>query len=164
MIYIQLIGILAFCIVVLSFYNKNAKTIVAYQILSNFSYTVHYFLLGALSGAFTSFIGIFRNIALIKLKSNEGKKVLAMLVILSYLAITIVFYENFYSIFPMIANSTYLLMMVKGDRKSLIIGGIISASLWLSYGVFVRSYASVITESILLISNIRHLILIKKSR
>lgn len=164
MFYIQLIGIIAFCIVVLSFYNKNPKTIIAYQIVSNFAYTVHYFLLGALSGAFISFIGIFRNIGLIKLKSNEGKKVLAMLIILCYLAITVIFYENFYSIFPMVANSNYLLMMVKGDRKSLIIGGIVSSILWLSYGVFVQSYASVITESILLISNIRHFILIKKSR
>ena len=59
MFYIQLIGIIAFCIVVLSFYNKNPKTIIAYQIVSNFAYTVHYFLLGALSGAFISFIGIF---------------------------------------------------------------------------------------------------------
>jgi hypothetical protein len=164
MIYIQLIGILAFCIVVLSFYNKNPKTIIAYQILSNFTYTVHYFLLGALSGAFTSLVGIFRNIGLIKIKNYEGKKLLAMLVILCYLAITVIFFESFYSIFPMIANSTYLLMMLKGDRKSLIIGGIVSSSLWLSYGIFVKSYASVITESILLVSNIRHLILIKKSR
>ena len=164
MFYIQLIGIIAFCIVVLSFYNKNPKTIIAYQIVSNFAYTVHYFLLGALSGAFISFIGIFRNIGLIKLKSNEGKKVLAMLIILCYLAITVIFYENFYSIFPFIANSNYLLMMVNGERKSLIIGGIISSVMWLSYGIFVESYASIITESILLISNIRHFILIKKSR
>ena len=164
MFYIQLIGIIAFCIVVLSFYNKNSKTIIAYQIVSNFAYTVHYFLLGALSGAFTSFVGIFRNIGLIKLKSYEGKKVLAMLVILCYIAITVIFYENFYSIFPMVANSTYLLMMLRGDRKSLIIGGIVSASLWLSYGIFVKSYASVITESILLISNLRHLIKLQKRK
>ena len=64
MLYIQLIGILAFCIVVLSFYKKNINTIIAYQVVSNFAYTVHYFLLGALSGAFISAIGILRNILL----------------------------------------------------------------------------------------------------
>ena len=62
MFYIQLIGILGFCILVLSFYKKESKTILAYQVVANFAYTVHYFLLGALSGAFISFIGIFRNI------------------------------------------------------------------------------------------------------
>ena len=66
MFYIQLIGLLGFCILVLSFYKKETVTILTYQITSNFAYTVHYFLLGGLSGAFCSLIGIIRNIVLIK--------------------------------------------------------------------------------------------------
>lgn len=163
MLYIQLIGILAFCVLVLSFYRKEPRMIIAYQILSNFAYAVHYLLLGALSGAYTSFIGIFRNIAFLKVK--KSKNVLAGIVISLYILITIIFYENFYSIFPMIANSSYLITMIKGSRKSLIIGGIISSGLWLFYAIFVHSYASMITESILLVSNTIQLIkLIKKSR
>ena len=71
MFYIQLIGVLAFAVLVLSFYKKNANSIIAYQIVANFAYTVHYFLLGALSGAYISFIGIFRNIAIIKVKKHK---------------------------------------------------------------------------------------------
>ncbi len=163
MFYIQLIGILAFCVMVLSFYKKNPKTIVAYQIVSNFAYTVHYFLLGALSGAFISFIGIFRNIAVIKVEKH--KKLLVSIVIALYLLVTIVFYENIYSLFPLIANSIYLMTMVKGSKKSLLIGGIISPIMWGSYAIFVGSYASVITETILLISNTIQIVkLLKKSR
>ena len=89
MIYIQLIGVLAFAVLVLSFYKKNPKSIIAYQIVSNFAYTVHYFLLGALSGAYISFIGVFRNIAIIKIKNH--KKTLAGIVILLYFIITLIY-------------------------------------------------------------------------
>ena len=85
MFYVQLIGVLAFAVLVLSFYKKNANAIIAYQIVSNFAYTVHYFLLGALSGAYISFIGIFRNIAIIKVKKH--KKILVGIVILLYLIV-----------------------------------------------------------------------------
>ena len=162
MIYIQLIGILAFCIVVLSFYNKNPKTIIAYQIVSNFAYTVHYFLLGALSGAYISFIGIFRNIAIIKVQKH--KKLLVGIVISLYLVITFIFYEGIHSLFPLVANSAYLITMVIATKKSLLIGGIISPILWASYGLFVGSYASTITELILLISNTIQLIKLSKSK
>lgn len=162
MIYIQLIGILAFAVLVLSFYKKDPKTIIAYQIISNFAYTVHYFLLGALSGAYISFIGIFRNIAIIKVKKQ--KKTLAAIVILLYLRITLIFYEGIHSLFPLVANSAYLITMVIGTKKSLLIGGIISPILWASYGLFVGSYASTITETILLVSNIIQLIKLSKSK
>jgi hypothetical protein len=160
MFYIQLIGVLAFAVLVLSFYKKKPSTIIAYQIVSNFAYTVHYFLLGALSGAYISFIGIFRNIAIIKVE--KYKKTLVGIVILLYLIVTLIFYEGVHSLFPLVANSAYLITMVIGTKKSLLIGGIISPVLWASYGLFVGSYASTITETILLVSNTMQLIKLLK--
>lgn len=162
MFYIQLIGFLAFFVLVLSFYKKDPKIIISYQIVATFAYTVHYLLLGALSGAYISFIGIFRNIAVIKVKKH--KKTLIGIVILLYMLVTLVFYEGIHSLFPIVANSAYLITMVIGTKKSLLIGGIISPVLWASYGLFVRSYASAITETILLVSNTIQLIRLKKSR
>ena len=112
---------------------------------------------------FISFIGIFRNIAVIKVE--KYKKTLVLIVIALYLLVTIIFYENIYSLFPLIANSIYLITMVKGSKKSLLIGGIISPIMWGSYAIFVKSYASMITEFILLVSNTIQLVkLSKKSR
>ena len=55
--------------------------------------------------------------------------------------------------------------MVKNTKKAMLIGGIISPTLWALYGAFVGSYASAITETILLVSNIIQLVkLSKKSR
>ena len=159
MFYIQLIGILAFCILVLSFYKKDTITILTYQITSNLIYSIHYFLLGGLSGAFCSFIGIIRNIALIK--SNKTKIIIPIILIL-YLIVTIIFYEGIYSILPMIANSSYLIAMAYKKKKSLLIGALISSSLWIIYSLFIDSYVVVITESILITSNMIQLIKIKR--
>lgn len=150
MFYIQLIGLLGFCILVLSFYKKETVTILTYQVTSNFIYTVHYFLLGGLSGAFCSLIGIIRNIVLIK---TNNKKIILSVFILLYLIVTIIFYEGIYSIFPMLANSYYLISLTKKDKKSILIGAIISSISWIIYSAFVSSYISIVTESLLIISN-----------
>ena len=158
MIYIQLIGLLAFCILVLSFYKKEPTTILTYQITANFAYSVHYFLLGGLTGAFISFINIIRNIAFIKF---NNKRIIVPIFILAYFIVTIIFYENIYSLLPMIATTAYLIFMPLNKKKYLLIGEIIGASLWLLYSIFVLSYSGMITESILIISNIIQLTRLK---
>lgn len=159
MFYIQLIGILAFCIVVLSFYKKEPTLILLYQVTSNFIYSIHYFLLGGLSGAFCSVIGMIRNIVLIK--SNKQKIILPIFIAL-YLIVTLIFYEGLYSLLPMLANVTYLLAISFKNKKILLKGALISSSCWLLYAIFVNSYVCMITESILLISNGIQLIKINK--
>lgn len=160
MFYIQLIGILGFCIVVLSFYKKETTTILMYQIASSFVYTVHYFLLGGLSGAFCCFIGMFRNITLIKC---NNKKIVLPIFMTIYSLITIIFYENIYSLLPMMANLSYLIGMTYKNKRILLKGALVSSSCWILYAIFVSSYVSIVTESILLISNAIQLIRIVKN-
>ena len=160
MIYIQLIGLLAFCILVLSFYKKDTKTILVYQTTSNLIYFIHYFLLGGLTGAFISLMSVIRNIVFIKTKS----KIIIPIFILSYLIITIIFYESIYSILPMISNSCYLIFITFNTKKDLLIGEIISATLWVIYSIFVLSYTEIITESILIVSNVIQLIRLRNKK
>ena len=100
--------------------------------------------------------------ALLKETVKKHKNILVAVVISLYLLVTLIFYEGIHSLFPIVANSSYLIAMVKKTKKGLLIGGIISPVLWLSYGIFVGSYASAITEFILLVSNIIQLIKIEK--
>ena len=155
MFYIQLIGILGFCIVVLSFYKKETTTILMYQITSNFVYAVHYFLLGGLSGAFCCVIGMIRNVTLIKC---DNKKIILPIFITIYSFITLLFYEGIYSLLPMMANLSYLIGMSYKNKKVLLKGALVSSSCWIIYAIFVSSYVSIVTESILLISNTLQLI------
>ena len=152
MLYIQLIGVLAFSILVLSFYRKTPKEILIFQMTANFAYATHYLLLGALTGAYTNVVSIIRNLLFLKVKKN--KKIVGLIIIFLYLVITILFYEGLYSILPFIANSIYVLHMIKGDKKSLLIGSTLSSLLWFLYGVFILSYSEMITETILCISSL----------
>ncbi len=161
MFYIQLIGILGFCIVVLSFYKKETTTILLYQVTSNFIYGVHYFLLGGLSGAFCCVIGMARNVTLIKC---NNKKIILPIFITIYSLITLVFYEGIYSLLPMTANLSYLIGISYKSKKILLKGALVSSSCWILYAVFVSSYVSIVTESILLISNAIQLIRIVKNK
>ena len=151
MLYIQLIGILAFCFWVLSYYRKSIKEIIIFQGTSNFIYAVHFFLLGALSGAYLSLVGIAKNIVFLKFKN---KKLISIIFIILYLIVTIIFFEGLYSILPMCANCVYILFMIKEDKKKLLIGELLSCIIWLIYGIFVLSYAGIITEIIACISAI----------
>lgn len=160
MIYIQLIGLLAFCIHVLSFYKKKPITILVYQITANFAYAVHYFLLGGISGAILDIISIFRNITFIRIKDN--KVIASLIFIFLYLLITFLFYEDYYSIFPFFGNTVYLLSIIRKDRKSLLIGGILCSIFWLLYAIFVNSYVSIVTEIILILSNSIQLVKYKR--
>ena len=159
MFYIQLIGLLGFCIVLLSFYKKESKTILLYQVTSNFIYSVHYFLLGGISGAFCCIIGMFRNITLIK--SNK-KNIIIPIFITLYLIITLLFYEGVYSILPLLANVIYLIFIAYKDKRILLIVANLSSICWILYSIVVGSYVGAITETILLISNIINLIKIIK--
>lgn len=151
MIYIQLIGLLAFCVLVLSYYKKDSNTILTYQITSNLAYAVHYFLLGGLSGAFISFVGAIRNIIFVKVK--RVNILLITIFTILYLIITIIFYESLYSIFPMCANICYLIFISKKDKKNILIGAILNSLFWMLYSTFVYSIVGIVTESILIIFN-----------
>ena len=149
MIYIQMIGFLAFCILVLSFYKKDIKSILTYQVTANLLYAVHYFLLGALTGAFVNAINMIRNIVFLRTK----KRIFVVIFLILYIVVTILFYENIYSLAPLLATACYLVFMPLGKRKYLLIGQIMSDLLWLLYSVFVLSYSGIITEIILIVSN-----------
>lgn len=150
MLYIQLIGLLAFCMLVLSFYRKDAKSILMFQSTANFAYAIHYFLLGAISGAYISLISILRNILLLIAKKN--KILIAFLIVILYIVITVLFYEGIHSILPMAANSIYIIAILKDNKMSLLKGQLIGSVLWFTYGASVSSYVEMIAQVILAIS------------
>ena len=118
-------------------------------------------MLGGLSGAFCNLIGIIRNIVLIK---SDNKKLIIPTFVFLYIIVTIIFYENVYSLFPVIANSCYLISMTYKTKKALLIGSIICSMFWMLYAIFVGSYSGIITELILIVSNLIQLIKINNKQ
>ncbi len=57
-VFIQLIGLLAWLILLISYYRKDTNRILAFQIIATILYCVHYFLLGAYSGLFICLVEV----------------------------------------------------------------------------------------------------------
>ena len=57
-IFIQIIGIIAWLMLVFSYYRKDTNRILVFQIIGTFLYCVHYYLLGAYSGLFICFFEV----------------------------------------------------------------------------------------------------------
>lgn len=149
MIWIQLIAIIGFLIYLFSFYNKDFKRILIFQIGSNVFYAIHYVLLGGYSGAILSLFSILRNLLVFK---DKYKNLKFILLSLSYIVVGFFTYTKFCSILPVIGMIIYTFTLIY-KPKFIKEGSMLSASFWLVYNIFVYSYAGIITETILLISN-----------
>lgn len=150
MIFIQFIGLLAFIVMMLSFYRKEYSTILAYQAVGSFLYATHYFLLGAITGTFIGVTNIARDI----LFNKSKKRKIVLIVILSlYLGITFTFYDGMHSIIPLFGSGVYAVGMFFKTKKSILIGSLCSSILWILYDIFILSYIGIITETALFISN-----------
>lgn len=160
MLYIQLIGFLAFLLYTLSYSRDTYNKVLTYQLTANFAYTVHYFLLGGISAAFVCALDMLKDVVFINIK-KDGFKCAIVLIIL-YCIPTYIFYENLASLFPLLGSSVSVLVLAKNDKGWVLKGGIIIALMWLPYNIIVCSYSGIIAEVIILLSAIVNLIKLKK--
>ena len=150
MIYIQLIGFLGLLVYTLSYSRSTYNKVLIYQLTANFAYTVHYFLLGGISAAFICAIDMLKDVVYMNLKKDRYK--CAFIFVLLYFFVTYVFYENPASLLPLIGSSISVFVLSKNDKKWLLKGGIITASMWLPYNILVHSYSGIVAETIIILS------------
>ena len=162
MLYIQLIGFLAFLIYTLSYSRDTYNKVLTYQLTANFAYTVHYFLLGGISATFVCAIDMLKDVVFINIK-KDGFKCAIVLIIL-YSIVTFIFYENLSSLFPLLGSSVSVLVLAKNDKEWVLKGGIITAAMWLPYNILVHSYSGTIAEIIIITSAVINLVKLKKEK
>ena len=76
MLYIQLIGFLAFLLYTLSYSRDTYNKVLTYQLTANFAYTVHYFLLGGISATFVCAIDMLKDVVFINIKKDNLLKII----------------------------------------------------------------------------------------
>ena len=160
MIYIQLIGFLAFLVYTLSYSRDTYNKVLTYQLTANFAYTVHYFLLGGISAAFVCALDMLKDLVFLKQKKDRFKG--AIVLIILYCLVTYIFYENLSSLFPLLGSSVSVLVLAKNEKEWILKGGIITALMWLPYNIIVHSYSGIISEVIILLSAAVNLMKINK--
>lgn len=155
----QILGFIYALFLILSNFGKSTKQILFLQTISFFFKTLHYYLLGGISGFLTSLISMIRNIIFYKIKES---KIWIVFFIIIYIIIGIITLKSIYALLPVFATIIYTLIINYNNPKYLRYGIFITSLTWLIYNIYIISYSGIIIQIIMLISNIIAIIKLDK--
>ena len=152
----QTIGALAYLVIALSYFKKTKKSILIIQILAYILFTIHYSILMARTGTMCNILGLISLILIYIFDYYFPKKknILIFILIPILVIISLLTYDNIYSIFPIIASVASLLSFTKDDENFIRLIGIVGATCWFIYAIVVGSYFAIIFEVITITSTI----------
>lgn len=152
---IQMIGGIGYFLLALSFYKKEKKEILIMQVISYIFFTIHYYLLNAITGTMCNILGLISLVIIYYLSvKNKNKKTIVLIMIPILLIISLLTYQNVFSIFPIIAVIISLLSFINDNENIIRFIGIISAIGWLIYAIVYHSYVAIIFEIFIIISTV----------
>ena len=149
---IQFIGLIGYVLLSYSYFKKKKKDILLIQIFSYIMFILHYQFLGAITGSVCNLLGLLSFLIIYLfdvLKKN--KKVLLCIIIPILLVITLITFENAYSIFPIIASILVIISFLTDSEEVIRKIGIVAAICWLIYAIVYKSYVAIVFEVITLI-------------
>lgn len=152
----QLIGAIGYITLMSSYYKKEKRDILFTQIFSTIAFGTQYYLLNGITGTVCNAISLTIIIAIYFFEKNNGKnkKILILVAIPLLVLISLLTYENIFSIFPIIASTIILTSFLLSNENTIRIAGILSASCWFIYAVIYKSYVGMIFELITITTTI----------
>ena len=155
---IQFIGIVAWLLIVISYYRKDTDKILAVQIVSNVLWCLHYFLLGAYSGLFICIFETARDGLYYKTDLDDYIFLGSIPV---YILYGIISYSGIIELLPVFSSTIDGYTLTK-KKKIAVFGAVISYTIWVIYDIAVQSYSGAFTDGIVVISNISILLFNKE--
>lgn len=149
-IIIQVIGIVAWIMLGLSYYRKDTDRILVFQIIGTFLYCVHYGLLGAWSGLFICACETIFDLGYYK---TDKDKYIYMASIPIRIIGGMIGFSTFIDILPITASLTDGYTLTK-KKNVVVIGAVISYTMWVIYDIFVGSYSGAFTDGLIVLSNL----------
>ena len=156
--FIQLIGIIAWLLIVLSYYRKNTNKILVFQIISTVLWCLHYYLLGAYSGLFICVFEVFRDSLYYKTDKDDIIFIASVPVYVLYGYLS---YSGFIELLPIFSSTIDGYTLTK-QKKIVVFGAVISYTLWVIYDLAVKSYSGAFTDGIVVLSNVSILLFNKE--
>lgn len=157
----QWLGILAFILGVIVFYQRNDKILKILMLVQNLTYMTHFFLLGSTVSGFSSLLSVCRTTTSIFTRS----KYVALFFILAGAVFGYFIADSFRQIFPILGTTmgTIGLFLFEGIKMRLIF--LVGSAFWLTNNLLVGSIGGVFLESTVIVMNsitILRLILAKR--
>jgi len=152
---IQGIGAIGYTALALSYYRKKKIDILFMQIIAYVFFSIHYYLLDAITGTMCNLLGLgaISIIYLVEKKKDLKRRNNLILGIIPILVlISLLTYENMYSILPIVASVLSLISFLTDKENTIRAIGIISAISWLLYAIIYKSYVAIVFEIITVIA------------
>lgn len=149
-IFIQIIGLVAWLFLLLSYHRKDTNKILVFQIIGTVLYCIHYGLLGAYSGLFICAFETFFDYGYYK---TDKDKYIYMASIPIRIIGGLIGFKTLVDVLPITASLTDGYTLTK-KKKIVVIGAIISYTMWVIYDLFVMSYSGAITDGLIVLSNL----------
>jgi len=147
---IQILGFLAWILLVLSYYRKDTNRILVFQIISTALFCIHYFLLGAYSGLLICILEVIRDSAYYW---TDKDNYIFFGSVIVYIICSIVTFTTIVDLFPYFASLIDGFFLTK-KRRIVVFGAIVTYTLWFIYDMYALSYSGAITDAIIIISNL----------
>lgn len=153
MLFIQLLGAIAFIVLAMSYFKKEKKHILYIQIIAYVFFTLHYLLLNGITGCICNIITLIAlmTIYFFEKYNLKYKMIISIFFVILFLVINIIAFQNIYSIFPTIASIIAVTSFLNNDEDIIRVMGLISNTNWLIYAIVYKSYVSIIFESLTII-------------
>lgn len=159
----QIIGFIAMAFAILSYQHKTGKGALVFQLICGLLFSIHLFMLNAISGALLNFVAFIRAILFLnkeKLKSDNN------IWLAGFTLVYIILYIMSFTVFNMEPTAKNLIVEVlpvigmiastlglrSHDAAKLRRFGLISSPTWIIYGIFNGSIGGVVSEVISLCS------------
>ena len=148
--FIQFLGGLAGLFLIFSYFRKDTNKVLSFHITSAVLDFFHYLLLGAYSGAFIYLFEGIRDYLYYKTDKDDYIFVVSaiMYIVISFFQIKI-----WYDFLPLIASLIDGYSLTK-NKIGVTVGAVISYTLWVIYNIQVLSFAGLIVDGIIAISNL----------
>lgn len=143
----QVLGAIAVIFCFISIQQKNKKSVLSFQILSNAFYGLQYLCLGAYTAFWASAIGILRGILFKIFCINKKKNPISVLLIIAALSLIngIFTYKDKFSILAMVIPIIYSYGLWQNNLKVFRIIALFNPILWFFYNLHVKAYAGIVS-------------------
>lgn len=159
----QLIGIVAYGILMISYWKKTKLEILFVQIFASIIFGIHYYLLDGITATICNMISVLVLVYIFLIEKKNIKTKWNLVLISAMFVLTGVFtYENIFSIFPIIACILPLSSFLSSNENTIRICGILGNSCWIIYAIIYGSYSGMICEALTIITTIIAMIKLKR--
>ena len=156
----QVLTIVMFILLGLSYYSKNRKNVILLNICAQIFQSVSTLLLKGFTGTVMSLVMLASNIVIyIKYKKNEkitkNESTVILIILLAIITgLSFITYNGVLSLLSVFATIVLLIGIWQEDLRVYKLMGIIGSFLWLFYYIYLKSIFAIILESILIIATI----------